>query len=92
MPLIRLRSAICCTVNEAILANIRRFCSIRCSANIELARPQPRSGLSGCRCVGLFTLGELCRLNFGDHVNFDASAKWHLCHADGAARMDAALT
>ena len=45
-----------------------------------------------CRCVGLFTLGELCRLNLGDHVNFDASAKWHLCHTDGAARMDASLT
>jgi hypothetical protein len=37
-------------------------------------------------------LGELCRLNLGDHVNFDASAKWHLCHTDGAARMDASLT
>ena len=45
-----------------------------------------------CRCVGLFTLGELCRLNLGDHVNFHASAKWHLCHTDGAARMDASLT
>ena len=28
---------------------------------------------------------ELCRLNLGDHVNFDASAEWHLCHTDGAA-------
>jgi hypothetical protein len=34
----------------------------------------------------------VCRLNLGDHVNFDASAKWHLCHTDGAARMDASLT
>ena len=45
-----------------------------------------------CRCIGRFTLGELGRLNLGDHVNFDASAKWHLCHTDGAARMDASLT
>jgi len=45
-----------------------------------------------CRCVGPFTLGELGRLNLGDHVNFDASAKWHLCHTYGAARMDASLT
>jgi hypothetical protein len=44
-----------------------------------------------CRCVGLFTLGELCRLNLGDHVNFDACAEWHLRHTDGTARMDAPL-
>src|SRR3974377_331350 len=44
------------------------------------------------RCVRLFTFGEPCRLNLGDHVNFDARAKWHLCHTDGAARMDASLT
>ena len=45
-----------------------------------------------CLCVGLFTLGELCRLNLGDHVNFNASAEWYLCHTDGTARMDASLT
>ena len=45
-----------------------------------------------CRCVGLFILGQPCPLNLGDHVNFDASAKWYLCHTDGAARMDASLT
>ena len=37
-------------------------------------------------------MGELYRVNLGDHVNFDASTKWHLCHTDGAARMDASLT
>jgi DNA-binding MarR family transcriptional regulator len=44
-----------------------------------------------CRCVGLLTLGELCRLNLGDHVDFDAYAKWQLCDTGGAARMDAPL-
>src|SRR5215469_10214775 len=34
----------------------------------------------------------MCRLNLGDHVNLDAGAKWHLCHTDGAARVDASLT
>jgi len=34
---------------------------------------------------------RLCRLKLGDHVDFDASAKWKLCHTDGAARMDAPL-
>ena len=43
------------------------------------------------RISGLVTLGELRRLNLGDHVNFDARAKWQLRHADGAARMDAPL-
>jgi hypothetical protein len=53
-------------------------------------RDNPATPKAGC--VGLFTVGELCRLNLGDHVNFDASAKWHLSHTDGAARMDASLT
>jgi hypothetical protein len=34
---------------------------------------------------------RLRRLKLGDHVDFDASAKWQLCHTDGAARMDAPL-
>jgi len=49
-------------------------------------------GFHKSRCVGLFTLGELSRINLGDHVNFDASTKWHLRHTDGAARMDTSLT
>ena len=37
-------------------------------------------------------MSEQYRLYCGDHVNFDASAKWQLCHTDGAARMNAPLT
>src|SRR5262249_54036580 len=46
----------------------------------EILRP-----IGSRRISGLVTFGELCRLNLGDHVNFDASAEWHLCHTDGAA-------
>jgi len=40
----------------------------------------------------IFDTSDWCRLDLGDHVDFDASAKWHLRHTDGAARMDASLT
>src|SRR5439155_25827584 len=68
------------------------------SARIRSRRSERRPGRNRlsisdrCRCVGLLTVGELCRLNLGDHVDFDASAKWHLRHTDGATRMDASLT
>src|SRR5215467_14987565 len=47
--------------------------------------------ISGRRDCGAW-VGELCRLDLGNHVNFDARAKRHLRHTDGAARMNASLT
>src|ERR1700693_345806 len=51
---------------------------------MQLQAPLPRG-------PGTRVWSRLCRLKLGDHVDFDASAKWQLCHTDGAARMDAPL-
>src|SRR5947207_9859104 len=51
---------------------------------MQLQAPLPRG-------PGTRVWSRLCRLKLGDHVDFDASAKWQLRHADGAARMDAPL-
>ena len=52
--------------------------------HMQLQAPLPRD-------PGTRVWSRLCRLKLGDHVDFDASAKWQLCHTDGAARMDAPL-
>src|SRR5207237_9627218 len=51
---------------------------------MQLEAPLPRG-------PGTRVWSRLCRLKLGDHVAFEASAKWQLCHADGAARVDAPL-
>src|ERR1700716_596002 len=51
---------------------------------MQLQAPLPRG-------PGTRVWSRLCRLKLRDHVDFEASAKWQLCHTDGAARMDAPL-